>query len=123
MSSFAVTPESARTPPAALNNSHCEYDNVRAEVDTFYYLDQIEMNFTLINGESQFQWVTTPNHSLLKDHSKSDRSSWIYKRNLNIVNARNILLELHSVKYNVIVWLGSDFSTMDYENINTPVEL
>jgi hypothetical protein len=79
-----------------------------------FYLHRLNENFIMRNGANQYQWVKTPQHFLLKDNSKRGRDRWIYKRNKNVVNARNTMLELHDVGYSVEQWLAKDFGSFNY---------
>ena len=85
--------------------------------DPRFYLDQLNENFINCNGQNQYQWAYTKRHYFLKDNSKSGR--WIYKRKLNVINARNTMLELHSVDYNVEAWLTKDFESFDYDDADS----
>lgn len=146
MASLTHTPTEAQTPavaaevpmgltaPAKSTNdySHANigalpdypFYNVRhqpvSEVTAEFYLQRLNENFVMRNGANRYQWMNTNMHFLLKDHSQKGRDAWIYKRNKNVVNARNTMLELHDVSYSVEEWLAKDFGSFNYVETDTP---
>ena len=139
MQSQSATSSEALTPVRDLSSSadpkDCSPAHVTAPSDHVYYaithlpvndvgpkfyLDRLNENFINRNGQNKYQWIRTPKHFMLKDHSKSGSAMWIYKRNLNVVNARNTMLELHSVDYDVEAWFATGFQSFNYVEASTP---
>ena len=137
MASLSATPTEAQTPETPegmahstpLDNSHArvealpdhafydiQHHRPASEVTPEFYLTKLNVSFTKVNGNYQYRWVTTPHHFLLQEGQR-----WIYKRNKNVVNARNTMLELNEVGYSVEQWLVKDFGSFNYVEARTPL--